>query len=293
MASSYNLASGNEAWYTTTANGETQIKVRSTAPLKPRAIYVGTATLNFRWISTGKSTQWQFTPTLVNPSPADFTVTDEGNGQVTTVEFGKRMFPATGIIQPNAVGEIRAPAVQFDIPYAHDLWIFPLRSPWFPLKIAVEKTPLTISHGSAQAMADVATSPFDEGKSLRINASVHGEGLERVWVSLKRRLGSVKIEETLGEVKDGLGAFSWKPVTANFDVVLVTWSNMQLGGFIDFLKFMGADAKKSFWGGYLAGCLSTNFLLSDSPTMNYELILKGEKHLLGHEEDSTKITLTP
>ena len=65
------------------------------------------------------------------------------------------MFPASGILKNSITGEIRAPAVNFDIPHAYDLWVFPLRSPWFPLKIEVEKSPLTISYGSPRAEAQI------------------------------------------------------------------------------------------------------------------------------------------
>lgn len=289
MAPSYNMTSGQEAWYTISQNGNATVSIRSTLPIKPRAVYVGTASLEFMWVSSGKSSHWQFTPTLLDPAPTQFTETmmENGQGQVVTVELGNRMFPATGLIKTNVTGEIKAPAVHFDLPHAFDLWVFPLRSPWSPLKIGVEKSPLTISHGSAQAMAQIESSNFDDMKSLRADVTVHGEGFKRIWLTMKRSAKRASVEETIGEVTDGMGTYTWKPVITSFDVVLVTSSNMSLGAFLDFLKYLGADAKQSLLGSYMPN----DFLLCDDPAMNYTLRLKGEKHFLGHEEDKTKISL--
>ncbi len=65
MANSYSMASGSEAGYTVSQDGNTTVAVRSSSPLKPRAIYVGAASLQFYWVSSGKSSHWQFTPTLL------------------------------------------------------------------------------------------------------------------------------------------------------------------------------------------------------------------------------------
>jgi hypothetical protein len=292
MAPSYNMENGHEAWYNISQSGNTTVSIRSSSPLRPRAVYVGAAKLDFMWVSSGKSFHWQFTPTLLDQTPAQFTqtMTEDGQNQIINVELGNKMFPATGLIKTNATGEIKAPAVHFDLPYAFDLWVILLRSPWSPLKINVEKSPLTITHGSAQAMAQVGSSNFDEGKSLRADVTVNGEGFKRVWLTLKRNAGRASVEESLGEVADGLGTFTWKPVAANFDVVLVTSSNMSLGAFVDFLKYLGADAKQSFFA--MGSYLPNDFLLCDGPTMDYTLRFRGEKHFVGHEEDKTKISLT-
>lgn len=290
MAPLYNLASGREAWVNVSPTGNTTISVRSTEPLKPRAVYVGTASLEFMWVSSGKSSHWQFTPTLLDPTPAQFTQTppEDGQGQVTTVDFGNRMFPATGIVRTNVTGEIRAPAVHFDLPHAFDLWVILLRSPWFPLKVNVKKSPLTIAHDNAHVMAEVEPINFDEAKSLRIDASVQGEGFKRVWVTLKRSVNRASIEEEIGEVTGGAGSFTWKPFLRNFDFALVTSSSMTLSDFIGVLNYLGAEAKQGFFS---LSAMPNAFLLCDGPTMDYTLSLKGEKHLIGHEEDKTKITL--
>jgi len=104
---------------------------------------------------------------------------------------------------------------------------------------------------------------------------------------VKRSAKRASVEETLGEVTNGIGTYTWKPIIPSFDVVLVTSSNMSLGAFLDFLKYLGADAKQSLLGSYVPN----DFLLCDGPGMNYTLRLKGEKRFLGHEEDKTEIRL--
>ena len=198
------------------------------------------------WVSSGKSSHWQFTPTIIDPTPAQYNtvVADDGQSEIINVELGNRMFSAAGLIKTNITGEIRAPAIHFDIPHAYDLWVFPLRSPWSPLTISFEKSPLKIAHSSAQAIAQVESefTNLDNKKSLRMDVSVYGEGFKRVWLALQRSVNRASIEETIGEVTNGMGTFTWKPALSNFDVVLVTYSNMYLEQFLDFLKYRCKDA---------------------------------------------------
>jgi hypothetical protein len=287
------MASGYEASYDVSQNGNTTVFVRSSSPMKFRAAYVGTGSLEFMWVSSGKSSHWQFTPTLLDQMPAQYseTTSDDGKGQMISVEIGNRLFPAAGLLKTNVTGEIRAPAIHFDLPHAYDLWVFLLRSPWFPLKIDIEKSPLIISHGSAQATAQIESNfaNFGDIKSLRADVSLYGEGFKRVWLTLKRSVNRASVEETLGELTSGMETFTWKPTLRNFDVVLVTYSNMSLTQFLDFLKYLGAETHQSFLTG---SYMSSNFLLCDGLTIGYRLSLTGEKHLLGHERDETRITLT-
>ncbi len=157
------------------------------------------------------------------------------------------MFPATGILKTNMTGEIRAPAVHFDLPHAYDLWVAILRSPWFPMRIGVEKSSLTISHSSAQATAQIerVNSNIENVESLRADVSMHGEGFKRVWVTLKRSVQRASMEETLGELTSGMETFTWKPTLRTFDTVLVTYSNMYLNQFSDFLKQLGAETHQA------------------------------------------------
>ncbi len=295
MAPSYNMTGGQEAWVNVSQGGTTSVSVRSASPIKPRAVYVGSATLDFMWVSTGKSTHWQFTPRLIDPTPAQYNETkaEADQTQVINVDLGNRMFPAAGIVRTNLTGQIKAAAIQFDLPYATDVWVFLLRSPWFPLKVVVEKTPLSIMHGSAQAVAQLesGTTGFNDASLLKAYVSTHGEGFKNVQVSLERQLGRTHIEEVIGVVgAAGMDSFTWKPFLRNFDVALVAPSTMGPGQFVDFLRYLGADAKASFFS--FGNYMPNDFLLCDGPAMDYTLRLRGEKHILGHEEDTTRVSLT-
>jgi hypothetical protein len=293
MSPSYNMATGHEASYSVSSTGNTTVAVRSSSPMKFRAVYVGAASLEFIWVSSGKSSHWQFTPTILEPAPAKYSIVsdDDGQTQIVNVELGNRMFPVTGLINTNVKGEIKAPAIHFDLPHAYDLWVFLLRSPWTPVKIGVEKSQLSISHGSAQAEAQLegGSSTFDDGSSLRADVSVHGEGFKKVWLSLHRSVNNASIDETIGEITDGLNTFNWKPFLRNLDVALVTYSNMAIGQLLDFLKYFGAEIHQGFF--QFDSFMSRDFVLCDGPLMSYTLRLIGEKHFFGHEKDETRITL--
>jgi hypothetical protein len=291
---SYNIADGFEASYGVSPDGNTIVAVRCHKPLKFREIYVGTGSLAFRWVSNGKSRSWQFTPSLVDPTPAPHseTLADDGVTRTITVNLCGKMFPASGLVDVNVDGEIVAPAIHFDVPHAYDLWVFLLRSPWFPLKIAVEKSSLNIAHNMAQAAAQIDSINVNGGgeQMLRGDLSVHGEGFQRVRLSMHRSTANSSLEEQLGEVTDGMQTFTWKPAISSFNLMLVTTSYGHLGAFVDFLKYMGAAiVPSSFFG----PSLQSPFLLSDGLNMNYRLRLTGDKHIIGHEKDEAAVTLKP
>ncbi len=292
---SYNLADGFEASYSVSQDGNTIVAVRCQKPLKFREIYVGTGRLAFRWVSSGKSRSWQFTPSLVDPTPAAHseTLADDGVTQTFTVNLGGKMFPASGLVNVNMEGEIFAPAIHFDMPHTYDLWVFLLRSPWFPLKIAVEKSSLSIAHNMAQAAAQIDSVSMNGGgeQMLRGNLSVHGEGFTRVRVTMRRSTENSSLEEQLGEVADEMQTFTWKPNVSRFDLMLVTTSSGNLNAFADFLKYMGAPIVPRTFFDFVQ--LQSPFLLSDGLNMTYQLKLIGDKHILGHENDETAVRLEP
>ncbi len=292
MTYSYNLADGHKAAYYVSPSGNVMVNIQSSSPLKIRAVYVGEARLQFMWVSSGKSSHWQFTPTLIDQSPAQYS--EQNQGQIVSVELGNKLFPATGIIKPNITGEIRAPAIHFDVPYASDLWVFLLRTPWYPLKIGFDKSPLSISHDSSQAMAELQSGSDNLGgdeKTLKAYVSLHGEGFKKVSLILKRNVGNIHVDEPLGEITTGMATFNWKPSVSNFDIALITNSTMYLKQFLGFLKYLGAETHESIFS--MGSYMPNNFLLSDAPAMNYTLSLVGEKGFFMHEKDETKLTLSP
>ena len=166
------------------------------------------------WVHTGKSSHWQFTPTLLNPTQAQYSEVADGQDQIINVEFANKMFPASGLINSNVCGEIRAPAIHFDLPYAYDLWVFILRSPWAPLKVTAEKSPLSINQGLAYATAEIegTNSAFGDESTLRSYVTMHGEGFQSVSLNLKRCTSHSAIEDTFGEIKFGAASYTWKPL---------------------------------------------------------------------------------
>ncbi len=283
------------AQYSISQNGNATIKIQTTTPLKIRNVYGGTASLQFQWVSTGKTTSWRFNPSILNPTPVQFTQTtfENGIGQTTTVEFGNQIFPAAGIIKPNAVGAIRAPAVHIDIPWAYDLWIVLLRSPWFPLRFEFVKNPLAVTHGQFEATAywrNVIGA--NEEKALQAEITAPTEGFSRIYLSVKRQLNGTSAEEVLGEAKPGISTFSWKPVLPNLDSIVVASSSMTLNQFLDFLRNLGAE-KKTGSLLFAASYLPNDFILCDGPSFNYSLQLTGEKTPLTRAHDETRLTLMP
>ncbi len=285
---SYNMTAENQAWYRVDESGNATVSVRSKTPLKPRAIYVGEASLQFYWVHTGKSTHWQFTPTLLNAAQAQYNEVMDGQDQIINIEFGKGMFPASGLINSSVSGEIRALAIHFDLPYAYDFWVFILRSPWTSLKINAEKSSLSITHALAQAVAQLecGNTAFSDENTLRAYVNIHGEGFTRVAVNLKRQTSHSAVEETIGDLSDGGSSFSWRPTLRNFDVILTTSSSMTQGVFVDFLKYLGAEVHTGFFAN-----INGDFVLCDGSAIEYTLSLKGEKRYIGSETDKTRITV--
>ncbi len=267
------------------------VTVQSLSAFKFRAAYAGTASMQFKWVSSGHSAHWQFMPTLLDDkAPARFS--QRNQGQVTTIELANRFTPAVGLIKPNVSGEILAPAIHFDIAYASDLWVFLLRSPWFPLRIGFGKSPLSISHGLAGAMAELQCCNPDFGleNQLKAYVSTRGGDFKKVRLILERRMRNAKEATVLGELTEGTAAFSWKPQVPSFDTVFTANCNMQLNKFVGFLQTLGAKRGGSLTFG---SSLQGTFLLSDGPAMNYTLRLVGDKGFFGREKDETKLTLTP
>lgn len=285
MTKSYNLTGQNEAQVNTTETEETEVTVCSTKPIKPRTVYVGEAKMAFSWVSSGHGAHWQFTPTMLNLAKAEYTETKHDKEQIITVNLGKEVSSACGFVNTNLCGEIRAPAIQFDLPYAADLWVFLLRSPQ-ALKIGVERQSLSITHALAQVIARLESERYGQEGTLRAYVNMHGEGFNYVEVAVKRTFGQGSFEEVLGEVKDGGGSFTWRPTIRDVDAVLSTWSSMGQTQFLDFLKSFSAEIKSGVFSG-----LQNAFVLCDGPAVDYSVILKGDKKYIGKEEDRTKLKL--
>jgi len=285
MTTQYSMTPDNQAVYRLNENDEATVTVRSKKPLKPRAVYIGEATMQFMWVHTGKTSNWTFTPTIPNPKTAQISQVMDGQDQLTTIELGK-VTPASGMVDVNGCGLFHASAVHFDLPYSTDLWVFILKAPSEPFKVAADKALLNIANTLAYATAQVESSSDEE--ALRTYVTVHGEGFMNIILNLKRQTPYSRTEETITEFKYGAAAAIWRPTVRSFDVTLTTLSGMSHADFFNFIKTLGADVQK----GSIFSTLKGDFVLCDGPAMQYTLTLKGEKKYIGKEEASTAVKLS-
>jgi len=281
VTTSYNMTAGQQAYYKLDEHGNATVPLRSKTPLKPRAVYVGEASMRCMWTHTGKSSSWHFNPTILTPIQAQYTQTTDGQDQILTVELGKIM-PAHGLIDHNLTGEIRASAVHLDLPYATDLWVFILKSPIEPPQVFSDKASLNIAHTLAYVTQQVE--PRED--TLRSYVTMHGEGFTEVTVNLQRRMACSKVDETLTQLKFGASAITWKPTVRTFDVTLTSLSTITREKFLEFLLALGAEAQKGIFAN-----LKSDFVLGDGPAIEYTLTLRGDKKYIGKEEDKTALKL--
>jgi len=282
VTASYNLTAEQQAYHKLDEHGNATVTLRSKTPLKPRAVYAGEASMRCSWVHMEDSSRWHFNPTILNPTPAPYTQTTDGQDHILTVEFGK-ITPAHGLIDRNLNGEIRASAVHLNLPYANDLWVFILKSPTKPLKMSSDKTTLNIAH----TLAYVTQKVEPKEDILHSYVTMHGEGFTEVTVNLKRRVAYGEAEEVLAQLKFGASAITWKPIVRNFDITLTLSSVISLGEFVGFLRHLGAEAKE----GALTS-LKSDFVLCDGPAIEYTLALRGDKKYIGKEEDKTALKVT-
>jgi hypothetical protein len=273
----------HQATYTLNEDGSATVTVRSKKPLKPRAVNVGEAAMQSMWVHSGKGSHWTFMSGIAKPKQAQFTQVMDGQEQVTTVELDKIM-PASGVVDVSGCGEIHASAVHFDLPYAADLWIFILKSPQASFKVAAEKPMLNMAYTLAYATAQIE----NDQEALRTYVTMHGEGFTNLILSIQRHTTYCKTEEILTEFKYGAAAVIWKPTVRSFDVTLTTLSGVTHGGYLEFLKSLGAETQNG-----LFNSLKSSFVLCDGPQIEYTLVLKGEKKYFGlMEEAKTAVKLS-
>jgi hypothetical protein len=248
-------------------------------------VYVGEADMQFMWVHTGKSSNWTFIPVITDKKEAKYSQVMDEEEHITTVELVK-IAPACGVVDANASGIFHAPAVQFDLPYATDLWVFILKSPSAPFKVTADKPLLNIAYTLAYTTAQIENS--DDEETLRTYVTMHGEGFTNLILSLQRHTTYCKTEEVLTEFKYGAAAVIWRPTIRTFDFTLTTLSGMTNGDYIAFLKSLGAETQSGVFGS-----LKSDFVLCDGPKVEYALVLKGEKKYFGlMEETKTAVKLS-
>lgn len=241
--------------------------------------------LLFHWVHEGKTEVWRFDPSIQNPQQIQPEETTDNDGsQLLTFNLGE-LVPATGLLWGRWEGAFFAPAIHIDVPFGSDIWVFLLRSPWFPLKISLTKQNLAVS---AEGMTASTSIEPDSTGALTAAISTPGSPIKKVSLAMKRTMGPFVSEELITEVEAGTANQKWTPIIRNFDLCLVTKSSMAMGQLSEIAQGLGADFSTGFFG---PGALRGEFLLCDGPLTQYSLTMKGDLGLFRHVEDFAGATL--
>jgi len=275
---SYSLAGGIDASYAVAA-GKTTVTISSRSRLNHRAVYVGAGKMTFHWVQEGKTEVWRCDTAMLDPAAAhvEEEIGEDGS-QKLEVEM-VNVYPAGLLLQGRMVGTLMAPAVHVDVPMGSDVWVFLVRSPWFPVKLQVDKAALAVEHGADRADASLGISA---DASVTAEVSLSGAGFKSASLFVKRTLGPYSSEELVSEVKAGTQTVSWKPIIRVFDLILITKGNVSESQFADVARGLGAQVSSGLLG---TGSLQGDFVLCDGPALSYTWMLKGHRGFLENEED--------
>jgi len=277
---SYSLAGGIDATYAVAA-GKTTVIITSNSPLKHRAVYVGTGQMVFHWVQEGKTQAWRCDTTMLDPAPVQADVKVGENGQQELEVEMPNLYPAGFLMQGRMEGTMIAPAVHVDVPMGTDIWVFLVRSPWFPLKHQIMKSDLVLVHGTDRASASLGVV---DGAAVTAQISVSGTSFKKATLAVKRTIGSCKSEEVVGELEAGTESLAWKPIVRSFDLVLVTKGSMSESQCAEVAKGLGAQESSGIFG---PGSMQGDFVLCDGPAFSYSWILRGHTGFLENEQDQT------
>ncbi|MBI3858828.1 MAG: hypothetical protein HY296_01095 [Thaumarchaeota archaeon] len=264
--------------------GKAVVRINSTGRLNHRSIQTGTAELLFHWVSNGKTSRWMFNPSIRNPTMAAFEESTGGpEGNVLSVTVGG-LLPATGLLRERMVGLLVAPAVHVDVPFGEDLWVFIMRSPWFPLRVSPAKSTLLVTHGSDRATALLAPTAGELSASL----SLTGGSFKRASLFITRRVGPFKSDELIGGALAGSQSMTWKPILRSFDLCLATHGSMRMSQLVEVARGLGASVSSGIFGASVPG----DFILCDGPGLEYGLSLRGALGLLPDVSDQTSASIS-
>ena len=280
----YSLVGGIQVEYGIGA-GQPIVKLKSSRGIAHRAVYTGTGVLFFHWVQEGKTQAWRCDSSMLDPQiiqPEEATATD--GGQTLTFTLQESM-PAAGLLRRRWEGMFLAPAIHIDVPMGRDIWIFLIRSPWFPLNPSVSKPLLSIAHDQSIANASISILPTG---GLTAAVSNTGTSFKKVSLVMSRRVGEFVSEEVIGEVSSGTGNLSWRPIMRSFDLCFAMSSSMSMGELAGVAQGLGAQFTSGFFG---PGSMIGDYILCDGPRTGYSLLLRGDLGLLRHEEDSTQASL--
>ncbi len=282
---SLSLAGGVDASYAVAA-GKTTVVITAAPRLNYRGVYVGTGQMIFHWVQEGKTQVWRCDMDMLDPAPAAALEKAGADGRVELEVEMPEMYPAGLILQGRMVGTLIAPAVHVDVPWGADVWVFLVRSPWFPLKLQVERTSLAAAHDADRAAALLGI--LQDG-SVSAQVSITGAGFKNASLSVRRTLGQYSSEELVCQIEGGAQAAMWKPIMRAFDLVLVTKGSVSESQFASIARGLGAQVSSGFFG---TGGVEGDFVLCDGPALSYAWVLKGHRGLLENEEDRAAAKFT-
>jgi hypothetical protein len=279
------LAGGVDASYAI-AGGKTTVVISSKDFLKHRAVYVGTGQMIFHWVQEGKTQAWRCDVSMVDPAAVQVEESTGTNGnQQLEVELGE-VYPAGCLLQGRMVGALVAPAIHVDVPFGSDVWVFLIRSPWFPLKLQIDRPVLIAEHDTSRVTASL--SALGDG-SLNAQVAVDGTDFKSASLVVKRSLGSYSSDEVVCEVGTGTQTSAWKPIVRVFDLLLVTKGIISESHLADVVRDLGGQISSGVFG---AGSVEGDFVLCDGPAMSYTWLLKGHRGFMENVEDQTDAKFT-
>jgi len=282
---SYSLADGVDASYVVAA-GRTAVVITSQNRLKHRAVYAGTGQMVFRWVQTGKTQVWQCETKMLNQTATEALETVGRDGRQRLEVELRDVTPAACILQGNMVGTLVAPALHVDVPLGSDVWVFLIRSPWFPLKLQVDKPLLTVEHKASRATASLGV--LANG-SVTARVLIDGTGFKSALLAVKRTLGAYSSSELVCQIGTGSQSLEWKPISRLFDLVLVTKGEISESKLVDVARGLGAQISS---GILTSGSVQGDFILCDGPATSYNWSLKGHRGLMENVEDQTEARFT-
>jgi hypothetical protein len=278
------FAEGIDASYGVAA-GQTSVTITSRSQLKARAVYVGTGQMIFHWVSNGKSQAWRCDSSMVQPTAVQVNETPEEDGTWKLgVPLGD-LFPAGFLLQGRMVGSLVAPAIHLDIPWWQDVWIFLVRSPWFPINLQVDKPVLTVAHGSSKATASLSVS----GGGIDARVEIDGTDYKAASLVMDRAFGYNTSKEVVGELASGTQSFEWRPISRAFDLLLVVHHELSESQLAQVAAGLGAEESRGIFG---PGGVEGDFVLCDGPAIRYSLSLKGHRGPLENDEDQANVKLS-
>jgi hypothetical protein len=281
----YSLVGGVDADYAVAA-GKTAVTINARSRINHRAIYTGTGQMVFHWVQEGKTQAWRCDTSMLDSQVAQPMETVGVDGvQHLQVETGG-VYPAACLLQGRMVGSLTAPAVHIDVPMGADLWVFLVKSPWFPMKFELDRASLTVGHGEGRAFASLSP---DVDRSVNGQIGVDGAVYKSASLTLRRTIGSYASNELVGEVEGGSTGFSWKPITRTFDLVLVMRGSMSESNLADVARGLGAQVSSGVFG---PGGVEGDYVMCDGPATSYSWILRGHRGLLENDEDRTDARFT-